>query len=241
MDRRERINDDHAAMLAALNGERATLWTALPAIVQSFDAAAETITAQPSIQARVRNRDGSYQWVDLPVLVDVPVVFQGGGGFTLTFEPQHGDEALIVFASRCIDNWWLLGGVQEQAELRMHDLSDGFALVGLKSQPRTLAGGVKPGVAQLRADDGGMYIELAAGSVCNIVAPGGINITGPVNVTGTVHITDAVTTDSTIAAAGTITAPIVNGTTDVKFGGKSGIGHKHGGVSAGTGTSGVPT
>lgn len=227
MDRRERINDDHAALLAALGGAQAGMWTALPAIVQSFDAAAETIAAQPAIQARVRDKTGAHTWVDLPLLVDVPVVFQGGGGFTLTFEPVVGDEALIVFASRCIDNWWLAGGVQAQAELRMHDLSDGFALVGLKSQPRVLAGGVKPGVAQLRSDDGGMYVELAAGHVCNIVAPGGINITGPVTINGTAHITAAVTADATITAADKITAPTVAGTVDVTFGGKSAKAHTH--------------
>lgn len=201
-----------------MSGERATVWTALPCIIQSFNRTAMTVTAQPAIQARVRSADGAFRWVTLPLLVDVPIVFQGGGGFTLTFDPVAGDEALVVFASRCIDNWWAQGGIREQAELRMHDLSDGFALVGLKSQPRVLAGGVKPGVAQLRSDDGQLYIELAAGGVANIVAPGGLNITGPVNITGNV------------ATTGTLTNNTVN----------VGSTHRHGGVQAGGATTGNP-
>ena len=65
----------------------------------------------------------------------MPVVFPGGGGFALTFPVAAGDECLVVFASRCIDAWWQSGGVGEPMEPRMHDLSDGFALIGVRSQP----------------------------------------------------------------------------------------------------------
>ncbi len=35
-----------------------------------------------------------------------------------------GDEGLLHFSERSIDNWWSRGGVQEQCEMRMLDLSD---------------------------------------------------------------------------------------------------------------------
>lgn len=177
MDRRERHGDLNDALQAALTGAQAALWTALPAIVQSYDAAAGTITAQPAIQAQVTDQFGATTWVNLPLLVDVPVCWQGGGGFTITLPVKAGDETLIVFSSRCIDAWWQSGGVQVQSELRMHDLSDGFAFVGVRSQARKLAN-VSTTAAQLRSDDGAAYIELAPGGVVNIVAPGGINTTG---------------------------------------------------------------
>lgn len=184
MDRRERNSDAQTALTAALQGWQAGIWTALPGVVQSFDPDKETVVVQPSIQARVRDRDGFATWVTLPLLVDVPVVFPGGGGFTLTFPVAAGDECLVVFSSRCIDAWWQSGGVQPQAELRMHDLSDGFAFVGLKSQPRTLAGGVNTSCAQLRSDDGGTCIELADGSITMTAAS--INIIGDITTTGTI-------------------------------------------------------
>lgn len=159
MDRRERSNNFMDALLAMLQGWQSGIWTACPAIIVSFDPASETVTAQPSIQAQNRAPDGKVSWQRLPVLVDVPVIFPSGGGFTLTFPIAAGDECLVIFASRCIDAWRQSGGVQVQPELRMHDLSDGFALVGVRSQPRALPN-VSTTSAQLRSDDGLTYVEL---------------------------------------------------------------------------------
>lgn len=164
MDRRERANDLQIAMLAVLEGFEAGVWTALPAIVQSFDPVAMTAVMQPAIQAQVRKPDGTQQWVSLPLMPDVPVCFPGGGGFTLTFPVAAGDEALVIIASRCIDAWWAYGGVQIQQELRMHDLSDGFALVGVRSRPRALAG-VSTNSTVLRNDAGTTLVEVSATKV----------------------------------------------------------------------------
>lgn len=139
-------------------------------------------TVQPAIQGQIRNQK-TQEWdnVDLPVLVNVPVQFPSGGGFTATFPLAEGDEVLVMFADRCIDGWWQSGGIQAQIELRSHDLSDGFAIPKVWSQPNVLSG-VSATTMQLRSDDGLLYVELAGGHVCNIVAPGGLNITAP-NVT----------------------------------------------------------
>lgn len=47
-------------------------------------------------------------------------------------------EALVFFADHCIDAWYQSGGVQNQLMPRMHDISDGFALVGFRSKPNAL-------------------------------------------------------------------------------------------------------
>ena len=114
--------------------------------------------------------------------------FPSGGGFTLTFPLAVGDEVYVALAERCIDGWWQSGGVQPQAEFRMHDLSDGFCFPKVWSQAKKIT---SPSIttAQLRSDDGVLYVELAAAHVCNIVAPGGVNITGNVHVAGTVIAT----------------------------------------------------
>lgn len=177
MNRLERIDDSQAAMIEALRGWQAGVYTAMPAIVQSFDAAKMTCTATVAIKARVQAADGSVSWVELPLLRDVPVVFPGGGGYALTFPVVAGNEALILFASRCIDDWWLAGGVQQAPDLRMHDLSDGFALVGVRSQAHVLPGGVPSTGARLTADDASAYIELSGNKV-NILAPGGVFMNG---------------------------------------------------------------
>lgn len=176
MDRRERFDDPVEAQRAALDGRQAELWTALPGVVQSFDPVAMTVSVQPAIKGRVSLPDGSAVSVSLPLLVDVPVVFPCGGGYTLTFPVAPGDDCLVVFASRCIDGWWQVGGVQEPLETRMHDLSDAFCLVGPRSQPAVIPD-VSTTTTQLRTDDGQVYVELAQdGQVVTINTPGRVVI-----------------------------------------------------------------
>jgi hypothetical protein len=170
MDRLERFENPLEAVLSALRGFQVGVWTALPAIIDTFDPMKMICTAQPAIQAQQTLPDNTKKWVNLPLLLDVPVVFPGGGGFSLTFPVAPGDEALVVFASRCIDGWWAYGGINPQAEFRMHDLSDGFAIVGVRSLPRVVTGGVNMLATQLRSDDGATVIEVRAG-VVNVVSP----------------------------------------------------------------------
>jgi hypothetical protein len=159
MDPRERMEDQEETLLAALDGRQANIWTALPGIIQSYNAEAMTAVVQPSIQIGLQQPDGSFVNTALPLLLDCPVIFPNGGGFTLTFPIAAGDECLVLFANRCIDAWWQNGGVQPQAEFRMHDLSDGFAQVGPFSQPRRLEN-VSAANVQLRNNAGDVYIEM---------------------------------------------------------------------------------
>src|SRR5690348_13461634 len=130
MDPRERYSDHEESIRTAFEGLIAGLWVAIPGIIQSFDSDKLTAVIQPAIQGIVTASDGTASAVNLPLLPDVPVVFQRGGGCTLTFpiNPGGGDECLVIFSSRCIDSWWQSGGVQFPLEPRMFDLSDGFAL-----------------------------------------------------------------------------------------------------------------
>ncbi|MDD3310945.1 MAG: Gp138 family membrane-puncturing spike protein [Pseudodesulfovibrio sp.] len=159
MDRRERYDDFVEAVRVAMDGRLSELWTAMPCIVESYDAEAETITAQPAVRGRVLQPDGSETLVALPLLVDVPAIFPGAGGFTLTFPVKAGDECLVVFASRCIDAWWQSGGVGNPLETRQHDLSDGFAFVGPRCRARALDG-VSTENVQLRTDDGKASVTM---------------------------------------------------------------------------------
>lgn len=197
MDRRERIFCPEEQARAAHESHQTRIWTALPGIVQSFDPAKNTCVVQPSIQGAVRTQDGSESAVSMPLLLDCPVLWQGGGGCTLTFPIKNGDECLVVFSSRCIDAWWQSGGVQPQAEFRMHDLSDGFALVGVRSLPRALS--VSTSAAQLRTDDGAAYVQLNP----------------------TTHEVDVVTSGNIAATAGGNISIVVSGNASVTASGSA--------------------
>jgi len=159
MDRRERLDDSVEAFRAAMEGSLAETWTTLPGIVQSYDPDAMTVTVQPAIRGKIERPDGSMVSVDLPLLVDVPVLYQGGGDFVITMPVAKGDECVVVFADRCIDGWWQSGGVADPLESRMHNLSDGFAFVGPYSQPRRI-GNVSSTDVQLRTKDGKASVTM---------------------------------------------------------------------------------
>jgi hypothetical protein len=230
----ERVNDLQEALRAILGGWQAKLWTALPGTVQSYDATAGTCVIQPAIQAVITKPDGSVLTANLPLLLDVPVVYMGGGNFVATFPIKQKQEALVVFSSRCIDAWWQSGGVQPQAELRMHDMSDGFALIGPRSQANLIPN-VSTDTAQLRSLDGTTYYELAEGQVANIVAPGGINITGPVAITGALSVSGTVTGGDDVSIMGKVTA-----TEEGTFNNIPVSAHLHIGVTSGGSNTGTP-
>ena len=136
MFREEYLNDPTEQQQLLQYGNNARIWTAIPGIIQKIDFQRYTLEVQPAIQGQVTNKDGSVEWVNLPLLVDVPVVFPNAGGWHITFPIVVGDECLVIFSSRSIDTWWQNGSIQKPIDLRMHDLSDGFAILAPYSQPK---------------------------------------------------------------------------------------------------------
>lgn len=206
MNNIERYGDTEEVARISMETLLSGVNTALIATIESVDFDKLTCTAQPVIMAKHQTNDGKINDVALPILLDVPIVFMRGGGCTLTFPIKKGDECLIVFSQRCIDSWWQSGGVQTQAEMRSHDLSDGIAIVGLFSQVTKISD-VSSDAVQLRSDDGKAYVELNPNShnikikttatvdvtakMVNIDATtintkGVLNHTGDLNVTGQV-------------------------------------------------------
>ncbi|WP_323837689.1 phage baseplate assembly protein V [Photorhabdus africana] len=245
----ERLNRPEAVFFAMQEVISAGLYVSLPCIIQSFDADAVTITAQPAIRWKIRQKDGELESVSLPLLVDVPVIFPRGGGVTLTFPIRAGDECLVVFADRCIDYWWQSGGVQEPVDPRQHNLSDGFALIGPQSQQQKIPN-ISTHTAQLRSDDGAAYIELDPNSHnITIITPakliatanGGTEITSPdIILNGNVTINGNL---SQGMGAGGGTATLQGPVTvshDVTAAGISLKNHVHSGVQSGSGKTGKP-
>lgn len=144
------------------------LRVAIPGIIDSFDAATQTVTVQPTIREKIQKEDGSQEWIALPLLVDVPIVLPRAGNFILTMPITKGDECLVMFSDMCIDAWFSNGGIQNQIEKRRHDLSDSFAILGCYSQPNVIPN-YSTASAQLRNEAGTAYIELKDAQI-NLVA-----------------------------------------------------------------------
>ena len=129
---------------------------AMPGIIESYDPDPQTATIQPAIRENV-NINGNQEWTDIPLLVDVPILFPRAGGYSITFPVAKGDECLVIFADCCYDAFWQSGGVQNQVDRRRHDLSDGLAIITKISQPNRLTG-VSTNSLQIRNDAGDAII-----------------------------------------------------------------------------------
>lgn len=166
------------------------LRVACPGIIQSFDAEEQTVTVQLSLRENVSNSEYEKQWKEIPLLLDVPIIIPRAGGYCITMPVNQGDECLVIFGDMCIDAWWEHGGIQNQMDksMRRHDLSDGFAILGPWSQPRTIKN-YSIDSCQIRNDEGSSSIELKGNDI-------NINTSGKVNINASQIVLDGIVWDS---------------------------------------------
>ena len=100
----------------------------IPCIVQSYDPEKGTVECQPAIREKIINQNEEIEYRNLPLLLNVPVVFPSNSEYSVTFPLEKGDECLVLFSDLSIDNFWEKGNVQNPIEDRRHDLSDGIAI-----------------------------------------------------------------------------------------------------------------
>lgn len=170
----ERTSNHSEALRRMTESSDNNLRVAIPGIIESFDAVEQVAIIQPAIRERIIDPDGNLSFVELPLLLDVPIVIPHAGSFYLTFPVQQGDECLVIFADMCIDAWWANGGIQNQVEKRRHDLSDAFAILGCWSQPNRLSN-YNQSAAQLRNKAGTSYIQLSDNEIDIVSATVKIN------------------------------------------------------------------
>lgn len=148
-----------------------TLRVCLPATitkVHSVGGAVTSVDAQPAVLLTIPQAGNSVgQSIPYPQLLNCPVVtIQGGGtvgGVAAAFPIAIGDSCLVFFADRCMDAWKQNGTPALIPNIRMHDLSDGFALVGINFP-------AKPLKVSLSAGEGGLCETVAsAGSGAKVV------------------------------------------------------------------------
>lgn len=113
--------------------------------VQSFDSSVQTAKVTINYKKTYFNKNAItnvYEpvLVDYPILIDCPVIVLGGGSTSLTFPIAQGDECLVLFNDRDMDNWFQGSSGAGVATTRTHSFSDGIILVGLRSKPNKLSG-----------------------------------------------------------------------------------------------------
>jgi len=95
-----------------------------------------TNMAEVSINVKRKLKNGTE--IEYPTLDDCPVFMLYGGMASITMPISSGDGCLILFNDRCMDDWILLGDVTAPADKRIHSLSDGIVIVGIKPMIKQL-------------------------------------------------------------------------------------------------------
>ena len=136
------------------------LHTCMPGKVVEYDAKTQKADIKPLLKRLTVHEGGEELLEELPVLPDVPVHFQRGGGFFLTFPLVPGDLVELHFQERSIDNY--LSGEGEDTdpdEFRHHDLSDAIAVPGFYPFKRAIKD-IHTANVVLGKDEGGIQIHL---------------------------------------------------------------------------------
>ena len=196
--------------------------TTIPGEIVSFDPETQTAEVQPTIRRIFvsKGADGTEEerFVDIPKLINVPVVFLRGGGWCITFPVKPGDECIVHFSERSIDQWRKESGVQNPKDWRMHSYSDAICQVGLSSEANAITSFNNDNF-QVRNESGTVFIELRADSIVRVVAPGEIILDSPL-----VTFTGSTVTQINQKVNGVSTAIV-----DHISAGVSGKGHRHAG------------
>lgn len=201
-----------------------------------------TVDVQPAIRERVVAEDNTINYLQLPIIPNVPVCFPSAGGFSFTMPISEGDECLVIIADQSFDNWWLNGGIQNPIEQRRHDLTDAFAIFGIRSIPNSFASvegatirspegttlTVKDGNISILIPSGENFVSLTAtenslvSSFPTFSSLGSVSITGNLSVSGNLSVGGKITASQGLTVSGTFTLNGVNIGTHVHTSGEVG-------------------
>lgn len=111
----------------AISSQLCSVHTCLPAEIVTYDFSVQKATVQPLL--RKRYRDGTVQ--SLPEITNVPVIFPRSSTFSMHYPLNQGDNVMLLFSERSIDQWLNQGGEITPLDTRKFDLSDAIAIPGL--------------------------------------------------------------------------------------------------------------
>ena len=191
----------------------------------------KTISVQPVINRVVDGKS-----ITLPQFTKVPPLFMQGGGSYTAHPIAVGDYCLLVLTERCFDRWYSGSDFQDPAEFRMHDYSDGIAIVGINPTAGALT---IPSVIQQTGDanaDGDHTHQGDRTQTGNQTIIGDLHVDGNVTVTGNITCLGTIAAGNyTGLAGGAMTASVsIETTADVVASGISLSTHTHTGDSGGT-------
>lgn len=214
-------SDDIDALKRLVASRLELMQTALPGEIVSVDGA--LCAVRPAVDKTLT--DGRV--LSSPIIYNVPLGYLQadvvGAKAAISMPLKAGDGCLLVFSSRCIDDW--IEGNRTPSDTRQFDLNDCMAIPAFN----------RPSTA-VPYDSSALHMQYGGGSIK-------INSDGTILATTsqfTIDAAEAIITGN-LTVNGKITAmDTIKSFVDVIFKTISGLSHRHTGVDAGSDTSGGP-
>ena len=160
IDRETDLRSPTTVLRSVLAEFRKTLLTSVPGIVEAFDPARRRARVQPAIQTRL---SAGGELITQAPLLDVPVLFPSGGGYTMLFRLQPGDPVQVFFTHRGLSEFKQSLAESPPSPGRIISATDAVVIAGWGGRAGELA--VSPAVEEgvsLQREDGSASIRLTA-------------------------------------------------------------------------------
>lgn len=112
----------------AINASLDTIHTALPGMIETYDASKKKVSVKPLIKKKFKNGEV----LSFPIITNVPVIFPGTKRAVIQYPLQRGDGCLIIFSERSMERY-LSSAIEdvEPQDPRKFSLSDAICIPGL--------------------------------------------------------------------------------------------------------------
>lgn len=184
----------------------------MPAKIISYDFKIRKASVQPSLNLKFNDDE----FLIFPIIHNVPVMQPSSGGASINFPIKQGDNVLLTFSERSLEEWLKDGKQVTPDDSRQNNLTDAIAHIGLK--PFNEISDVENN-DDLLVNFSGSKIRIKPNNVVEIEASK-INL-----ISSDVSITGKLTANNLVANTAVI-------------GNKSFVTHTHSGVTSGTSTTG---
>jgi hypothetical protein len=106
----------------AINTGQGRVFTQMPGKITSYEPTTQTCSVQPMVKIPIFDPETGEPGESemLPELSNVPVGFIRGGGFSIVFDLQAGDEVTIEWDMYSRGQWRATGEVSEPLDIRKH-------------------------------------------------------------------------------------------------------------------------
>lgn len=204
-------------------------------IIDSFDASKQLAKVNITSKLIIRDAKGKDTFKEIPLLIDLPVVFPQVQGFSITYPIKKGDECQVIFEERDTANFRETGNISEPRSRRRFDFSDGWVIIGSTSNKKVVSNYNSDNL-EIRSNNGDNKIVIKPSGDIEIINTTKVDITSPtINLNGDVNVSKTLTVTEDINCNQSVTA-----VTDVTVGSVSLKNHIHSGVQSGPSNTGPP-